>query len=143
MLCGLPPFYSKDRERLYKNIKYADPKLDQPYLSEPARDLCKKLLVKDPAQRLGSGPADAKDIKEHPWFECINWEAIEQKKIPPPYKPQLDSGSDVKHFPPEFTGMKMSPADMESLKETIAEPWDNFSYQDMQITQQESHMEMS
>ena len=55
MLCGLPPFYSKDREKLYRNIKYNDPKLDHPYLSEPARDICAKLLVKDPEKRLGSG----------------------------------------------------------------------------------------
>lgn len=79
MLCGLPPFYSKDRERLYKNIKYADPKLDMPYLSENAKDLCRKLLVKDPAERLGSSDRDGKDIRSHPWFDQINWEAIEKK----------------------------------------------------------------
>jgi serine/threonine protein kinase len=59
MLCGLPPFYSKEREKLYKNIKYADPRLDMPFLSENAKDLCKRLLEKDPNQRLGSGPKDA------------------------------------------------------------------------------------
>jgi len=58
-----------------------------PFLSEAARDLCKKLLEKDPSKRLGSGERDAQDIKEHPWFECINWQAIYEKKVPPPYKP--------------------------------------------------------
>lgn len=87
MLCGLPPFYSKEREKLYRNIKYSDPRLDMPFLSENAKDLCKKLLEKDPNNRLGSGPKDALDIMEHPWFECINWEAIKEKKVPPPYKP--------------------------------------------------------
>jgi protein-serine/threonine kinase len=76
MLCGLPPFYSKEREKLYKNIKYQDPRLDMPYLSEQARDLCMKLLCKDPNTRLGSGARDGMDIKDHPWFECINWQAI-------------------------------------------------------------------
>ena len=75
MLCGLPPFYSKDREKLYKNIKYNDPRLDFPFLSDTARDLLSKLLKKDPKERLGSG-TDADEIKHHPWFECINWEAI-------------------------------------------------------------------
>lgn len=87
MLVGLPPFYSKDREKLYRNIKYADPKLDMSYLSEEARDLCKKLLEKDPTKRLGSSARDALDIKEHPWFECINWNTILNKEVPPPYKP--------------------------------------------------------
>lgn len=63
MLCGLPPFYSKEREKLYKNIKYNDPRLDMPFLSEPAKDLCKRLLDKEPESRLGSGPKDALDIK--------------------------------------------------------------------------------
>ena len=58
MLCGLPPFYSKEREKLYRNIKYADPKLDMPFLSENARDLCRRLLDKNPQTRLGSGPTD-------------------------------------------------------------------------------------
>ena len=49
MLCGVPPFYSKDRETLYRNIKFAQPKLDYPYLSESARDFLSKLLVKDPS----------------------------------------------------------------------------------------------
>jgi len=48
MLVGLPPFYSKDRDKLYQNIKYNDPKLDYEFLSDDARDLCARLLVKDP-----------------------------------------------------------------------------------------------
>lgn len=63
MLCGLPPFYSKEREKLYRNIKYSEPRLDMPFLSEPAKDLCKKLLDKDPKTRLGSGENDADEIK--------------------------------------------------------------------------------
>jgi len=109
MLCGLPPFYSKEREKLYRNIKYGEPRLDLPFLSEAAKDLCRKLLEKDPSKRLGSGTRDALDIKEHPWFECINWDAIAEKKVPPPYKPHLDNPNDTKHFPQEFTGMKLSP----------------------------------
>ena len=40
MLCGEPPFYNRDKEQLFKNIKYAEPRLDFPFLSEPAKDLC-------------------------------------------------------------------------------------------------------
>ena len=59
MLCGLPPFYSKEREKLYRNIKHAEPKLDMPYLSDSAKDLCRRLLDKNPSTRLGSGNKDA------------------------------------------------------------------------------------
>ena len=59
MLVGLPPFYSKDREKLYQNIKYGEPKMDFDFLCAEARDLCSRLLKKDPAERLGSGETDA------------------------------------------------------------------------------------
>lgn len=100
-----------------------------PFLSENARDLCKKLLEKDPNKRLGGGARDALDIKEHPWFECINWQAIADKKVPPPYKPQLDGIDDTKHFPTEFTNMKLSPQEVESLKQGDTE-FDNFTYEE-------------
>ena len=128
MLVGLPPFYSKDRDKLYQNIKYGDPRMDYEFLTPEARDLCSRLLIKDPTQRLGSGESDAEEIKCHPWFECIDWKKIENKLLAPPYKPQLDSASDVKHFPPEFTTLKPSPADLESLKAQGSGKFTDFSY---------------
>ena len=49
MLCGQPPFYNKDKEKLFRNIKYNEPRLDFPFLGEEARDICAKLLNKDPS----------------------------------------------------------------------------------------------
>jgi serine/threonine protein kinase len=62
MLCGQPPFYNKDKEKLFKNIKYSEPRLDFPFLSEDARDLCCKLLDKNPQTRLGSGATDLRRL---------------------------------------------------------------------------------
>jgi serine/threonine protein kinase len=76
MLCGEPPFYSKNKEKLFNNIKHSEPKLDFPFLSVNARDICSKLLDKNPQTRLGSSPTDAQEIMAHPWFEGINWDAI-------------------------------------------------------------------
>jgi len=129
MLVGLPPFFSKHRETLYQNIKYADPKLDYEFLQDDARDLCAKLLQKDPIHRLGSGENDAEEIMCHPWFECIEWQKIYNKELKPPYTPQLDRDDDVKHFPPEFTGLQPSPQDLESLKADGGTAFPNFSYQ--------------
>lgn len=46
-----------------------------------ARDLIKRLLVKDPRRRLGSARGSA-DIKKHPFFKNINWALI--RSVPPP-----------------------------------------------------------
>ena len=128
MLIGLPPFYSKDREQLYKNIKYAEPKLDYDFLTPDARDICAKLLHKDPNQRLGSGATDAEEIKSHPWFECIDWSKILEKTITPPYQPQLDQEDDTKHFLPEFTNLQPSPQDLGSLAADDGGAFNGWSY---------------
>ena len=39
------------------------------------------ISVKDPAKRLGGGPSDAREIKNHDFFEPINWDELEQKKV--------------------------------------------------------------
>jgi len=75
---------------LYENIKYGEPKFDFAFLGADAKDLCTKLLQKDPTQRLGSGESDAEEIRAHPWFACLNWDEIKNKSLAPPYCPQLD-----------------------------------------------------
>lgn len=40
-------------------------------IGHTAQDLLKKLLVKDPHKRLGSGPRGAEDIKAHPFFKVF------------------------------------------------------------------------
>ena len=109
MLCGIPPFYSKDREQLYRNIRFGDPKLDHPYLSPNARDLLSKLLVKDPKYRLGNTQCGVSTLKDHPWFDSIDWSQMYRKELIPPYKPKLDTMTDTRHFPKEFTNMGVSP----------------------------------
>lgn len=105
MLTGLPPFYHKDRQKLYHNIKNEDPKLSFSYLSDSAKDLLTKLLCKDPDKRLGGDTNDALEVKEHPWFDNVNWELISKKRIKPPYVPVLKDEADVKHFDKGFTSM--------------------------------------
>lgn len=40
MLCGQPPFYNRDKEKLFRNIKYSEPILHYPFISDNARDIC-------------------------------------------------------------------------------------------------------
>ena len=72
MINGVPPFYTKNRNKLYHNIKHSDPDIPA-HWSPNLKDLLSKLLQKDPSERLGSSKEDARDIMSHPWFESINW----------------------------------------------------------------------
>jgi serine/threonine protein kinase len=104
--------------------------------------LCSKLLQKDPTKRLGSGETDADEIMSHPWFAPIDWQKISAKVLAPPYKPQLDRPDDVKHFPPEFTGIQPTAADLEHVKGGSETSFPNFSY-DQEGGMLGDHMMMS
>lgn len=96
--------------------------------------------MKDPERRLGGGPNDAKDIKEHAFFSSIDWSDLYHKKIQPPFKPQVESDTDTRYFDSEFTGesVELTPPDLGPLGEagglnSIAEEQEHFpqfSYQD-------------
>lgn len=113
MLTGLPPFYCRDREKLFEKIRKCE--LGYPrHLSVPAQGLLRGLLMKDPTKRLGSGPLDAKDIQAHDFFVDLDWDKLARGDVPPPWNPQLSSSLDTSQFDDEFTRMPMfSP---ESLK---------------------------
>ena len=38
-------------------------------------------------KRLGSGPKGADEIKEHPFFACVNWDEAAEKKLKVPAIP--------------------------------------------------------
>lgn len=58
-------------------------------LDDDVADFISKLLVKDPKQRLGGGEEDAKELKRHPFFEGLNWDALARKEVPAPFKPVI------------------------------------------------------
>ena len=102
MLTGLPPFYTRDRDRLFNNIQFGELSFPE-YLSPAVKDLLSGLFVKDPELRLGSGNSGSQDIKNHAWFAEINWESLLRKEIQPPFVPNLSSNSMINYFDREFT----------------------------------------
>lgn len=109
MLYGLPPFYSRDVAEMYDNILHKPLKL-RPHITPSARNLLEQLLQKDKRQRLGSGIGDAKDIMGHPFFRSINWDDLYNKRIEPPFNPNVQGDLDLRHFDPEFTKEAISDA---------------------------------
>lgn len=53
-----------------------------------------KFLERDPAKRLACKSGEGfEELRRHPWFQPIDWEALESKQLPPPFTP------DVRSFP--------------------------------------------
>lgn len=128
MLTGVPPFYEKDREKLFDQIKNGEPEYLEG-LSENCIDLIKGLLRKDVGDRLGSGEGDAEEIMNHPWYSIVDWDALYDKKVQPPFIPKLSSEIDTKYIDKEFTEMEAGETPDESFMDKD-EKWDGFTYQD-------------
>lgn len=110
MLTGSLPFNSSNRKVLFDRITYTE--LHYPKrISPTAVDLLKKLFEKNPRKRLGSGKTDAAEIKSHPFFKNVNWDAVLQKKIKPPFKPPLFDKNDMQNFDKEFLCMALRHSD--------------------------------
>ncbi|XP_076312815.1 ribosomal protein S6 kinase alpha-5-like isoform X2 [Tachypleus tridentatus] len=108
LLTGSSPFSCNEdkssHSEVSKRILHSNPPIPAT-ISPDARDLINRLLVKDSRKRLGSGPRDASELKCHKFFQGMNWEALTQKKYPPPFIPCITGELDVGNFSEEFTSM--------------------------------------
>ncbi|ORZ35659.1 hypothetical protein BCR44DRAFT_1461002 [Catenaria anguillulae PL171] len=102
MLCGQSPFRGDDEEEIFEAILH-DEVLYPITMSRDAVHLCQGLLTKDPRKRLGAGALDADEIKRHPFFKGVDWDALLAKRIPPPFVPRITNAVDVSNFDEEFT----------------------------------------
>lgn len=102
MCCGWSPFYAEDTQQMYKNIAFGKVRFPRDTLTTEGRNFVKGLLNRNPKHRLGATD-DAEELKRHPFFADIDWEALTKKLITPPFKPKLKSETDTSNFDPEFT----------------------------------------
>jgi serum/glucocorticoid-regulated kinase 2 len=73
MLEGTPPFHASDIPTLYRNIKAG--RLHFKRAGGLAEGFVRALMDKNPRKRLGS--ASKEEIKRHPFFEGLDWAAME------------------------------------------------------------------
>ncbi|XP_042499895.1 serine/threonine-protein kinase D6PKL1-like isoform X2 [Macadamia integrifolia] len=82
LLFGKTPFKGLGNEDTLANVVSQSLKFpESPFVSFQAKDLIRGLLVKEPENRLGSMKG-ATEIKQHPFFEGLNW-ALIRCSIPP------------------------------------------------------------
>ena len=52
--------------------------------------VCLQFLTKNPTRRLGCQPGiGERQIKGHAFFRSLDWEKLEQRSIPAPFRPQV------------------------------------------------------
>ena len=88
-----PPFYDTNPYDIYKRIAIG-------YYEFPAnvsmtgRSLIAGLLEPDLSKRLGCLSGGAEDIKANTWFQGVDWNIVKQKRIQPPWIPELTGDQD-------------------------------------------------
>ncbi|KAJ3121462.1 Serine/threonine kinase [Physocladia obscura] len=89
-------------------------------------DLLSGLLEKDPRRRLGGGRDDANEIKRHPYFAGIDWNTFMERRVPPPWRPEVKNDRDFSNFKAEFTEQA---ADLTPMN-TVLKPSDQAKFND-------------
>ncbi|XP_041353534.1 ribosomal protein S6 kinase alpha-5-like [Gigantopelta aegis] len=110
LLTGASPFTvdgeKNSQAEISRRILKCNPPIPKSF-SPQVKDFIQKLLIKDPARRLGSRGAE--EVKKHPFFKGLDWDLLAKNKIPAPFVPQIGHELDVSNFSEEFT--RMEPAD--------------------------------
>ncbi|SCU91871.1 LAFA_0F06370g1_1 [Lachancea sp. 'fantastica'] len=121
MCCGWSPFFAEDNQKMYQKIAFGKVKFPRDVLSPEGRSFVKGLLNRNPRHRLGSID-DGRELRAHPFFADIDWEALRLKKIPPPFKPHLAGETDTSNFDPEFTQTSTSYMNKQAIAVTPLSP---------------------
>ncbi|KAL0211331.1 hypothetical protein P9112_009629 [Eukaryota sp. TZLM1-RC] len=116
MLTGLPPFYSQNQSLMYKRILHSELTFPH-FLSSSAKSLLTGLLQRDVAKRLGTGENGASNIKNHRFFEGVDWDGLLKKEVKMPFIPVIKGADDVSNFDTCFTQElpTETPVDLEGL----------------------------
>lgn len=96
-MAGHSPFIHRDNERIFKQIvsgKYSCPL----GFSGDVMNLLRHLLKVDVTKRYGNLANGVRDIKKHRWFQSIDWCALFEKKIMPPFVPTVSDLEDTSNF---------------------------------------------
>ncbi|KAM5323137.1 serine/threonine-protein kinase N2 [Glossophaga mutica] len=130
MLVGESPFPGDDEEEVFDSIVNDEVRYPR-FLSTEAISIMRRLLRRNPERRLGAGEKDAEDVKKHPFFRLIDWIALMDKKVKPPFVPTIRGREDVSNFDDEFTSeapILTPPREPRILSEEEQEMFRDFDY---------------
>ena len=127
MLCGLPPFYDTNIQKMYHKILSAPLRFPS-YLSADAKAILRGLLQRKVEERLGSGPGGTEEIKSADFFKALDFERVMNKEYTPEFKPpQGRDAGDATNFDAEFTAERAVDSVVTTHMSETAKEKSNFS----------------
>ncbi|KAM6157153.1 protein kinase C iota type-like [Erethizon dorsatum] len=139
MMVGRSPFYVAENSDSpdEKSVAYllqliVESKIHIPCcLSVEAASVLQSFLNKDPKERLGSHPETGfVDIQGHAFFQNVDWDMLEQKRVVPPFKPTISGEFGVDNFDPQFTNepVQITPDDKDVVRKIDGCEFAGFEY---------------
>ncbi|XP_026468238.1 protein kinase C-like [Ctenocephalides felis] len=128
MMAGQPPFEADNEDDLFESILHDDV-LYPVWLSKEAVSILKGFMTKNAAKRLGC-MGDETQIRNHVFFKDLDWEALEQRRVRPPFKPKIKSPRDALNFDTDFTREEpvLTPVPQDVLRCINQEEFRGFSF---------------
>lgn len=97
--CGYSPFATDNPNQMVLLDRICIGKFQIPSkLSKDLKNLIENMIQCDLTRRFGNLKNGTKDIKEHPWFNDINWIQIYNQEIVPPFVPKVSGPGDYSQF---------------------------------------------
>ncbi|KAE9218912.1 hypothetical protein PF005_g8066 [Phytophthora fragariae] len=137
MFVGRTPFKDDNKAIMYRNIAEGFLYIP-PELPEDVQSLLAGLIERDPSKRLGANEAVPFSIMKHPYFEGIDWEELQQKKVQPEWVPDVIDDADAKYVDNEF--INQVPVDTPEWRmldsvDREREYFDDFTYRATRVIQ--------
>ena len=104
LMCGLPPFYDQNMQRMYHKIQSA-PLRFPAFLAPETKQFLSGLLTRGVLSRMGS-TRDFDEMRDHAYFARYSWSKVENKEYSPEIVPKnisSQSAENASHFDAEFT----------------------------------------
>lgn len=91
------PFTDEDPMLIYENILIGRVKYPRNF-DKSTKSIIKHLLTADLSRRYGTLNNGVNDVKNHRWFNIIDWNMLRDKEIPGPYIPLVKGPNDTTNF---------------------------------------------
>lgn len=101
MVAGETPFYKNGMDQITVFGSIVKGEYDFPpgdLMSADVKDLCNRLLVTNPYQRIGSLAGGEKDMFGHAWFKDIDFGKLRRMEIKAPWVPSITNPLDATNF---------------------------------------------
>lgn len=119
MTTGFPPFMHQEQMKTFEHIITGKVKFTNQFSSD-LKDLTKNLIQIDLSKRYGNLKNGIMDIKGHPYFSDVDFMAMFNRSVRPPYVPTVKSPGDASNFE-KWDEEKLRIADREKFKAEFAD----------------------